>query len=146
MPADEWTKVEKFGIPINILFIAIALFTGYKFNAWQDPPPDHSKVYDSFMVHVSSNQNNIDQLKLTEFYLENVGMKYLGGAIDYIDSIYTVDNEELDKIRRYVNVNVNKNVNVNVDGLIFNDLDTSKASYYGYYQYGGYYRKYKSYT
>lgn len=39
-----------------------------------------------------------------------------------------------------------KNVNVNVDGLIFNDLDTSKASYYGYYQYGGYYRKYKSYT
>jgi capsular exopolysaccharide synthesis family protein len=39
-----------------------------------------------------------------------------------------------------------KNVNVNIDGLIFNDLDTSKASYYGYYQYGGYYRKYKSYT
>ena len=39
-----------------------------------------------------------------------------------------------------------KNVNVNVDGLIFNDLDTSKASYYGYYQYGGYYRKYKAYT
>ena len=39
-----------------------------------------------------------------------------------------------------------KNVNVNVDGLIFNDLDTSKTSYYGYYQYGGYYRKYKSYT
>ena len=45
---DEWTRVEKFGIPINILFIALALFTGYKFNAWQDPPPDHSKVYDSF--------------------------------------------------------------------------------------------------
>ena len=39
-----------------------------------------------------------------------------------------------------------KNVNVSVDGLIFNDLDTSKTSYYGYYQYGGYYRKYKSYT
>ena len=39
-----------------------------------------------------------------------------------------------------------KNVNVKVDGLLFNDLDTSKASYYGYYQYGGYYRKYKSYT
>jgi len=39
-----------------------------------------------------------------------------------------------------------KNVNVSVDGIIFNDLDTSKASYYGYYQYGGYYKKYKSYT
>jgi capsular exopolysaccharide synthesis family protein len=39
-----------------------------------------------------------------------------------------------------------KNVDVSVDGLIFNDLDTSKASYYGYYQYGGYYNKYKSYS
>ena len=39
-----------------------------------------------------------------------------------------------------------QNVRVNVDGLIFNDLDTSKASYYGYYQYGGYYNKYKSYS
>ena len=39
-----------------------------------------------------------------------------------------------------------QNVAVKVDGLIFNDLDTSKASYYGYYQYGGYYNKYKSYS
>jgi polysaccharide biosynthesis transport protein len=39
-----------------------------------------------------------------------------------------------------------QNVDVKVDGLIFNDLDTSKASYYGYYQYGGYYNKYKSYS
>ena len=38
------------------------------------------------------------------------------------------------------------NVNSKVDGLIFNDLDTSKASYYGYYQYGGYNGKYKSYS
>ena len=37
-------------------------------------------------------------------------------------------------------------VNAKVDGLLFNDLDTSRASYYGYYQYGGYYKKYKSYT
>jgi len=39
-----------------------------------------------------------------------------------------------------------ENVGVKVDGLVFNDLDTSKASYYGYYQYGGYYNKYKSYS
>ena len=122
---DEWTRVEKFGIPLNILFIAIALFTGYKFNAWQDPPPDHSKVYDSFMVHVSSNQNNIDQLKLTEFYLENVGMKYLGGAIDYIDSIYPIDNEELERIRRYVNVNVNKEF-MNYEDITINYPENQK--------------------
>jgi len=39
-----------------------------------------------------------------------------------------------------------KNVNVKIDGLVLNDLDTSKASYYGYYQYGGYSNKYKSYS
>jgi len=39
-----------------------------------------------------------------------------------------------------------KNVNVKIDGLIFNDLDTSKASYYGYYQYGGYSNRYKTYS
>ena len=38
------------------------------------------------------------------------------------------------------------NIKVKIDGLIFNDLDTSKASYYGYYQYGSYYSKYKSYS
>ena len=38
------------------------------------------------------------------------------------------------------------NVGVKVDGLVLNDLDTSKASYYGYYQYGGYNNKYKSYS
>ena len=39
-----------------------------------------------------------------------------------------------------------QNVDTKVEGFIFNDLDTSKASYYGYYQYGGYYNKYKSYS
>ena len=38
------------------------------------------------------------------------------------------------------------NVGVKIDGIVLNDLDTSKASYYGYYQYGGYYNKYKSYS
>ena len=124
---DEWTRVEKFGIPINILFIAIALFTGYKFNAWQDPPPDHSEVYDIFMVHVSSNQNNIDQLKLSDFWLEDVGvMKYItGGASSYIDSIYPVDNKELDRIRRYVNVNLNKEF-MNHEGITINYPDNQK--------------------
>ena len=124
---DEWTRVEKFGIPLNIVFIAIALFTGYKFNAWQDPPPDHSKVYDSFMVHVSSNQNNIDQLKSTAFWLEDVGiMKYItGGANSYIDSICPLDNEELERIRRYVNVNLN-NTLMNHEGITINYPETQK--------------------
>ena len=91
------------------------------------PPPDHSKVYDSFMVHVSSNQNNIDQLKVTDFWLEKVGgMKYLvGGATDYIDSIYPLDNKELERIRRFINVNVNKEF-MNYEDITINFPDNQK--------------------
>ncbi|MEC7863929.1 MAG: hypothetical protein VYB55_02565, partial [Bacteroidota bacterium] len=124
---DEWTRVEKFGIPINIIFIAITLFTGHKFNIWQEDPPDHSTVYDSFMVHISSNQNNIDQLKSTDFWLEDVGMlKYItGGANSYMDSIYLLDNEELERIRRYVNVQLN-NTFMNHEGITINYPETQK--------------------
>ena len=32
---DEWTKVEKVGIPINVLFIAGILFFGDSLNIWE---------------------------------------------------------------------------------------------------------------
>ena len=51
-----------------------------------------------------------------------------------------------DKISNEPVIKKLQNVEVKVDGLILNDLDTSKASYYGYYQYGGYSNKYKSYS
>ena len=53
-------------------------------------------------------------------------MKYLvGGATDYIDSIYPVDNKELDRIRRYVNVNLNKEF-MNHEGITINYPDNQK--------------------
>lgn len=124
---DEWTRVEKFGVPINVLFIAIALFIGNSYNLWQAPPPDHSKVNDNFIVHVSSNQNNIDQLKLTDFWLEgSPGMKYISGVTSsYIDSIYPVDNKELERIRRFINVNINKEF-MNYEDITINFPDNQK--------------------
>jgi len=32
---DEWTKVEKIGIPLNVLFIALILFFGDSINIWE---------------------------------------------------------------------------------------------------------------
>ena len=95
---DEWTRVERYGIPANIIFIAIALFAGNKYNLWEDAPPDHSKVYDTFIVHISSNNKNIEQFKLTDSWT-----KY---GITYADSLYPVDNQELQHIRNYINVNL----------------------------------------
>ncbi len=90
---DDWTKVEKFGIPINILFIAIVLFAGYKYNFFEEAPPDHSKVYDSFLVNIKSTQQYIDNYKKTPAYDE---------VSTYVDTIYPITNRRLTEIQDYV--------------------------------------------
>jgi len=120
---DEWTRVERYGIPANIIFIAIALFVGNKYNLWEDAPPDHSKVYDTFIVHISSNNKNIEQFKLTDSWTEY--------GVTYADSLYPVDNKELEHIRNYVNVNLKKEfmhyqditINLPINEKEFNMLD-----------------------
>ena len=37
---DEWTKIEKIGIPLNILFIFCILVVGYKGNWWFKKVPE----------------------------------------------------------------------------------------------------------
>ena len=36
---DEWTKIEKIGVPINIIFIFSMLLIGYKSNWWFENNP-----------------------------------------------------------------------------------------------------------
>ena len=33
---DEWTRIEKVGVPLNIFFIFLVLIVGYKSNWWFD--------------------------------------------------------------------------------------------------------------
>ena len=35
---DEWTRIETIGIPTNILFIAVMLFIGFRYDFWQISP------------------------------------------------------------------------------------------------------------
>ena len=97
---DEWTRIEKFGIPVNILFIAIALFSGYRFNLWQEEAPDHSKIYDTFLVHIESNEEESNNLKSTAGYIKE--------GDTYTDSLYHLDERKLQEIREYVNVELKK--------------------------------------
>ncbi|MBC8256577.1 MAG: hypothetical protein H8E85_04630 [Candidatus Marinimicrobia bacterium] len=90
---DEWTKVEKFGIPINIVFIAAALYFGYTFNYFEEVPPDHSKVYDSFLVNIKSTQQYIDNYKKTPAFDE---------VSTFVDSIYPITNSRLTEIQGFV--------------------------------------------
>tara|TARA_B100001250_G_scaffold128473_2_gene109364 strand:+ start:434 stop:1912 length:1479 start_codon:yes stop_codon:yes gene_type:complete len=97
---DEWTKIEKIGIPMNILFIAIFLFFGYRFNLWQEGAPDHSKVYDTFLIHIESNKQESDNLKSTSGYIDEADL--------YTDSLYYLEKRKLEDIREYVNVALKK--------------------------------------
>ena len=128
---DEWTKVEKFGIPVNILFIAIALFAGYKFNLWQEEAPDHSKVYDSFVIHISSSSKTSERFNVAGIINEYRSL---------VDTIYPVSDKRLNKIRDYVNVNIKKELmHYNLDINFAENLKEQNmldqifpASYYGY--------------
>jgi hypothetical protein len=96
---DEWTKVEKFGIPINILFIAIALFSGYRFNVWQEKPFDHSEINDTFLVHLSSPEDILNKMEKLSYYDE---------VKDYADEKNPLNSQMLNTIREYIYVNLKK--------------------------------------
>ena len=76
---------------------------------------------------------------------EAVKIKESGKASEVI-AVTVGEEKAQETVRKALAVGADRGIHVKVDGLIFNDLDTSSASYYGYYQYGGYYNKYKSYS
>ena len=54
---DDWTKIEKYGIPVNVLFIALAIFFGKSFeNKVVDNIPDTFYFYiDSRQEYINTN-------------------------------------------------------------------------------------------
>ena len=88
---DEWTKVEKVGIPINILFIAVVLFFGDSMNIWQikDMSKDTSPTIS--LIHFTSLSEQVPHFK-KHLTLE-----------DDID-LYPIDTLLLDSLRNYFSV------------------------------------------
>jgi len=52
---DEWTKVEKYGIPVNVLFIALAIFFGKKFESHEV-----DNIQDTFYYFIDSREVYVD--------------------------------------------------------------------------------------
>ena len=55
---DEWTKIERVGIPINIIFIALMLFFGYFNDWWLYKIPELDDYSNIYISKIFSNQNN----------------------------------------------------------------------------------------
>ena len=90
---DEWTKVEKVGIPINVLFIAGVLFFGDSMNIWQikDMSEDTSPTIS--LIHFTSLPEHIPHYK-----------KHLILNPEY--DLHPIENSLLDSIRGHFSVQV----------------------------------------
>ena len=96
---DEWTKIEKYGIPINVIFIALAIFIG--------------KIFET---------DSADTVSNTFYYSFNSNQDYVNYLVDRntderIDKIEVVSNDLLEEIFNEVPPAINaslvhKNINV----------------------------------
>jgi len=102
---DEWTKIEKIGIPINILFIAtMVLFIDW---TYENNSPER---IDSYYINITSTENYIEDLyyKYSEFDAH---------INKNIYSIHSIDDSLLIKIKKecfnYLNVKFqNKDIDI----------------------------------
>ena len=51
---DEWTKVEKVGIPVNVFFIAVILFFGDSLNVWNIEKGVIEEQPEEYLIHFTS--------------------------------------------------------------------------------------------
>ena len=52
---DQWTKIEKIGIPVNMIFIIIVFFIGHKVNWWFKS--NHVVENNNYYVNFTSSEN-----------------------------------------------------------------------------------------
>ena len=118
---DEWTKVEKVGIPINVLFIAVILFFGDSLNIWEmsnsstneklpkvhllyigSPNNDHGDCYENAENTLSANKDSeLFSLNKEELHnlRENIESRLYSEFYNHNLVIRVIkDNEEIDYI------------------------------------------------
>jgi len=92
---DEWTKVEKVGIPINVFFIATILFFGDSMGFWKmDSDSSRDEIKNSHLLYISSPKN--DWLNFIKDYIEV--SSYLSQNIGH--DLYQLDEIRLNEIRK----------------------------------------------
>ena len=92
---DEWTKVEKVGIPINVFFIAMILFFGDSMNIWKmDSDSSVEEIKNIHLLYISSPKNNWlnsikDYIEVSSYLSQNIG-----------HDLYQLDEMKLNEIRK----------------------------------------------
>ena len=88
---DEWTKVEKVGIPINVLFIAGILFFGDSLNIWEmDKNISDKNIPNVHLIYIGS-------LEEDQYIVHSHAEKYL--SKNEGSEIFSLDELELKNLR-----------------------------------------------
>ena len=114
---DQWNKIEKIGIPVNIIFILLFFFIGHKSNWWFKEIKDD--ILRNFYVHVTSNED----------YLNNYYVDYGFGSVHFYDKnkyfVSSIEDELLNKIKNKLFKNISSefaNQDISVE-MSFSDAE-----------------------
>ena len=98
---DEWTKVEKVGIPINVLFIAGILFFGDSLNIWEIQYKQNESI-DIFISGVQSEKLDLNPSKeFLHFYIYETTNPVDPPKIEF----NLINEDKLDKLYQDVIIN-----------------------------------------
>ena len=85
---DEWTKVEKVGIPVNVLFIAVILFFGDSLNVWNVEKGMVEEQPEKYLIHFTSLYDEIKMYEGPNLYQKVIKGRELDTlGIHFLDSI-----------------------------------------------------------
>ena len=84
---DEWTKVEKVGIPINVLFIAGILFFGDSLNIWKINKDDIIDPPQKVLIHITSMSHYTSGFDRPSYYETIKGRELIALSDDELSSI-----------------------------------------------------------
>ena len=96
---DQWTKLEKYAIPTNILFIATILLFSFQYDYWQVELTEEDQDPQTVLIHITSLGKYKSEYEGKEFFDSVKGRK-----------LVPLPANELDKIRK------------NVEGLLLGAL------------------------
>ena len=84
---DEWTKIEKVGIPINVLFIAGILFFGDSLNIWEINKDDMIDPPQKVLIHITSMSHYTSGFDRPSYYETIKGRELIALSDDELSSI-----------------------------------------------------------
>ena len=84
---DEWTKLEKYGIPTNVLFIGAILVVSFRYDYWQVELSDQHKDPKKVLLHITSLGEYLNEYQGNEWFTDVKGRILIPLADNELDEI-----------------------------------------------------------